>query len=293
MPTNKKYSFKALKHQTYWLIIFIIINVLYKRYVEHTSGPDFGKTDELLKIIPSAEFVTFINIVMDITGLIAVIWLFSNLYKLRNYNKKNKSYKLNKQTSTNNKIDYIVELDNSVGKKSTEEDLLGIRQKAKTAYDGIDSKKLINSRRMKPTIIIVLIAILVAIGILFFNFSINNLKTATQVPYMEGGPKYLSFLGTSETPKFDGIRLEYNDQKVKILNDSANSWFNCSPVGINNDYFYDGKPSIPPNSSLVINYIDFTSEGQRRLDTKQVKPIEFTIQCDVNYVNNASKFELK
>lgn len=62
-----------------WLLGFLLLNVYYKRFIQHTSGPDFGQPNELYNIIPSGTVVITIDIIMYITGFIAFVWLIGIL----------------------------------------------------------------------------------------------------------------------------------------------------------------------------------------------------------------------
>jgi hypothetical protein len=78
-----------------WLFGFILVNSAYKRFIQHTSGPEYGQPNELYSIIPSSGLITALDILMDISGFIAFIWLiiilirgFIGLFKRKkNYQK--------------------------------------------------------------------------------------------------------------------------------------------------------------------------------------------------------------
>lgn len=73
--TDKSSLFNTKTKVAIWLIGFVLLNSAYKRFVQHTSGPEYGKPNELYNFISSAGLVTTLDILMDITGFIAFVWL--------------------------------------------------------------------------------------------------------------------------------------------------------------------------------------------------------------------------
>lgn len=69
------------KQRIFILFIFLLLNALYKRFIQHTSGPAYGNPNELIRIIPSVQVITMIDILMDVAGLVAFVWLIVEIIK--------------------------------------------------------------------------------------------------------------------------------------------------------------------------------------------------------------------